>query len=49
MNIYDNRNAFSSQQKEACCIILNFKTKRVKEFNTLETYRELSYIGPAMG
>ena len=38
-NIYDKRNAFSSQQKEAVstCCISNFKTRRVKEFRTLET------------
>ena len=27
---------------DTCCI-LNFKTKKVKEFRTLETDRELSY------
>ena len=29
------------------CCILNFKTKRVKKFRTLETDGELSYISPA--
>ena len=39
MSIYDERNAFSLQQKEAVstCCISNFKTRRAKEFRTLET------------
>ena len=46
VNIYDNRNSFSLQQKKAVLVafrISKLKTKRVKEFRTLETDRELYY------
>ena len=32
---------FLSERGNTCCI-LNFRAKRIKEFRTLETYRELS-------
>ena len=45
MNIYDKRNAFSLQQKEATVLVaFEFKTKRVKDFRTLETDRELTFL-----
>ena len=49
MNIYDKRNAFSLQEKEAVLVAFRIsKLTRVKEFRTLETDRELSYISPAL-
>ena len=49
MKIYDKRNAFSLQEKEAVLVAFRIsKLTRVKEFRTLETDRELSYISPAL-
>ena len=41
-----NRKKKKAKGSGTCCI-LNFKTKRVKKFRTLETDGELSYISPA--
>ena len=41
--------AYSKTAKRGgTCCISNFKTKRIKKIRTLETNRELSYIGPAL-
>ena len=49
MKIYDKRNAFSLQEKEAVLVAFRIsKLTRVKEFRTLESDRELSYISPAL-
>ena len=45
----NKRNAFSLQEKEAVLVAFRIsKLTRVKEFRTLETDRELSYISPAL-
>ena len=46
MNIYDKRNAFSLQQKEATVLVaFEFQNlKRVKDFRTLETDRERTFL-----
>ena len=41
-----NRKKKKAKGSGTCCI-LNFKTKRVKKFRTLETDKELSYSSPA--
>ena len=49
MKIYDKRNAFSLQEKEAVLVAFQIpKLTRVKEFRTLETDRKLFYISPAL-
>ena len=49
MKIHDKRNAFSLQEKEAVLVAFRIsKRTRAKEFRTLETDRELSYISPAL-
>ena len=38
----------ASAKRSGTYCISNFKTKKIKKFRTLETNRELSYIGPAL-
>ena len=45
------RRTFFTQKGSGTCFfncVSNFKTTRVKEFRTLKTDRELSYISPAL-
>ena len=47
MKIYDKRNAFSLQEKEAVLVAFQIP-KLTREFRTLETDRKLFYIIPAL-
>ena len=44
----NKRNAFSLQKEAVLVAFRISKLTRVKEFRTLETDRELSYISPAL-